>query len=86
MALGLAWLCSSLGIGLLGWSVNRLPGQLLLGVAAHGLVATGAVTSNRRRRLTLAFSALASVVVIAVACSRLCSPRQPARSLWLRPW
>jgi uncharacterized membrane protein YjjB (DUF3815 family) len=39
---------------------------LLLGTAVLGLAATGAVVSNRRRGVTLAFSVLASAVVIAV--------------------
>lgn len=65
MALALAWFGSSLGTGVLGWLVDGLPGRLLLGTAALGLVATAAVVSNRRRHVTLAFSALASAVVIA---------------------
>ncbi len=65
MALGLAWFGSSLGTAVLGWSVDGVPGRLLLGAAALGLVATGAVVSNRWRPVTLAFSALAGAVVVA---------------------
>jgi len=66
MALGLAWLGSSLGTGVLIWLVDGLAGRLLLSVAVLGFIATGAVASNRHRRVTLAFSALASVVVAGV--------------------
>jgi hypothetical protein len=66
MALGLAWFGSSIGTSMLGWFVDGLPGQLLLGVAVLGFVATGAVVSNRHRRVTLAFSVLASATVITV--------------------
>jgi hypothetical protein len=66
MALGLAWFGSSLGTGILGWLVGGLPGRLLLGAAVLGFVATAAVVSNRRRRVTLVFSALAGAVVVAV--------------------
>ena len=66
MALGLAWIGSSLGTGLLGWLVDGLPGRMLVSVSVLGFVATGAVVSNRRRRVTLTFSALASAVVIAI--------------------
>jgi hypothetical protein len=51
---------------MLGWFVDGLPGRLLLGVAVLGFVATGAVVSNRHRRVTLAFSVLAGGAVIAV--------------------
>jgi hypothetical protein len=47
----------------LSWLVDGLAGRLLLGVAVLGLVATGAVSSNRHRSFTLAFSSFASVVV-----------------------
>lgn len=66
MALGLAWLGSSLGLSVLGMAVNGRPGQLLLGLAVLGIVAMGAVVSNRHRKLTLNFSALAGAVVAVV--------------------
>jgi hypothetical protein len=66
MALGLAWLVSSLAMSLLGMVVAGRPGQSFLGLAVLGIVATGAVVSNRRRRMTLTFSALASTVVLVV--------------------
>jgi hypothetical protein len=66
LALGLAWLGSSLGAGVLGWIIGGVPGRLLLGGAVLGLVATGAVVSNRHKNVTLGFSALASVMVIAI--------------------
>ena len=64
MALGLAWLGFSLGTSVVGWSAGGLPERLLLGAAVLGFVAAGAVASNRRRTVTLAFSAAASTVVI----------------------
>jgi hypothetical protein len=64
MALGLAWLGSCLGTSVSGWFAGGLPGQLLAGAAVLGVVAAGAVASNRHRRVTLAFSAAASTVVI----------------------
>jgi hypothetical protein len=66
LALGLAWLGSSLGAGVLGWIIGGVPGRLLLGGAVLGLVATGAVVSNRHKNVTLGFSALASMMVIAI--------------------
>jgi energy-converting hydrogenase Eha subunit A len=66
MALGLAWFGTSLGTGVLGWLVGGLPGRMLVSVSVLGFAATGAVVSNRRRRVTLTFSALASAVVIAI--------------------
>ena len=66
MALGLAWLGASVGTGVSIWFVDGLAGQLLLGVCALGFIATGAVVSNRNRRLTLAFSELAGIVMVAV--------------------
>jgi hypothetical protein len=66
MALGLAWFGSTLGLAALGWFVDGLPGRLLVGAAVLGFVATGAAVSNRWRRVTLAFSALAGAVVIAL--------------------
>ncbi len=66
MALGLAWLGSALGASILGWLVDGVPGRLLVGVAVLAFVTTGAVVSNRHRRVTLTLSVLASAVVIAV--------------------
>jgi asparagine N-glycosylation enzyme membrane subunit Stt3 len=68
LAVGLAWVCSSLAVGVLGWLLfaisernpDRLAGLVLLGLALLGLVAAGAVVSNRRRALTLTFSLAAS--------------------------
>jgi hypothetical protein len=50
MALGLAWLGSSLAMSVLGMVVAGRPGQSFLGLAVLGIVATGAVVSNRHRR------------------------------------
>jgi hypothetical protein len=66
LALGLTWFGSAVGASVLAWLVDGIPGRLLSGVVVLGFVATGAVVSNRRRRLTLGFSALAGMVVIAV--------------------
>lgn len=66
LALALAWLGSSLGTGVLGWVLPGAPGRLLLAVAALGLVATGAVVSNRHRRMTLTLSAIASTIFTVV--------------------
>jgi hypothetical protein len=66
MALGLGWLVSSLGTGLLGGLISGPPRALLLAAAVLGLVVTGAVVSNRYRAITLGFSALASMATIAV--------------------
>jgi hypothetical protein len=66
LALGLAWLGATLGTGLLGWLVDGVPGRLLLAAAVLGLAATAAVVSNKRKRATLAFSALAGALFVAV--------------------
>jgi hypothetical protein len=66
--LGLAWVCSSLAVGVLGWLLfaiserrqEALAGWVLLGLAALGVVAVCAVVSNRRRASTLAFSIAAA--------------------------
>jgi hypothetical protein len=70
--LGLAWVCSSLAVGVLGWLLfaiserrqEALAGWVLLGLAALGVVAVCAVASNRRRASTLAFSIAASGVFV----------------------
>jgi len=67
VALGPAWVCSSLAVGVLGWLLfaisdwnqDRLAGLVLLGLAVLGMIATAAVASNRRRALTLTFSLMA---------------------------
>lgn len=71
LALGLAWICSSLAAGAFGWFLsttssrgNTVLGRALLGLAVVGLVAAGAVASNRRRALTLMFSVLASAAFV----------------------
>lgn len=74
MALGLAWVASALAVGAIGWLLvaitdrrsESLPGWLLLGLAAPGLVALGAVVSNRHRDVTLSFSMVASVAFVLV--------------------
>jgi len=66
MALGLAWLATSLGTGLLGWIISGPRRALLLAAAVLGLAVTGAVVSNRHRAITLGFSALAGMATIAV--------------------
>jgi hypothetical protein len=85
VALGLAWMGSSLASGVLGWQLlaiadrreDVLPAWVLLGLAMLGVVAVGAVASNRRRALTLTFSILSSgvfviagVVAIAIVVAR----------------
>jgi hypothetical protein len=70
LALGLAWVCSSAAVGVLGLLLvgisERRPevvaGRVLLGLAALGVVTAGSVASNRRRALTLSFSIAASAV------------------------
>ena len=64
MALGLAWFGSSLGTSALSWLAGGPASWVLLGAAALGFVATGAVVSNRHRTVTLTFSALTSVATI----------------------
>jgi hypothetical protein len=66
MALGLAWLATALVSGLLGRLIDGLPAQLLFGLGVLGFAALAAVVSNRHRGVTLRFSTLASVAVIAV--------------------
>jgi hypothetical protein len=65
VALGLTWLVSLLATGALGWLVHSPARWLPLGLTVLGLVATGAVLSNKRRSATLAFSTVASVVLVA---------------------
>jgi hypothetical protein len=43
-----------------------VPARLLFGAGVLGFAALAAVVSNRHRRATLAFSAIASAVVIAI--------------------
>jgi hypothetical protein len=72
VALGLAWTGLSLAYGVLGWQLlaiayrreDVLLACVLLGLAMLGMVAVGAVVSNRRRALTLTFSILASGVFV----------------------
>jgi hypothetical protein len=66
LALGLAWSGSIVATGIVGWQVGGPPGRWLTYAAVLGLVATGAVVSNRLRPVTLAFSAIASLVTIGV--------------------
>jgi len=85
VALGLAWACSSLAVGVFGWlllaisdwSQDRFAGLVLLGLAALGVISTAAVASNRRRDLTLTFSLMASgaFVVAGVAAAVLVMAR-----------
>jgi hypothetical protein len=85
VALGLAWMGSSLASGVLGWQhlaiayrrEDVLLACVVLGLAVLGVVAVGAVVSNGRRALTLTFSILASgvfviagVVAMAIAVAR----------------
>jgi hypothetical protein len=72
VALGLAWMGSSLASGVLGWQLLAIADQhedvlmawVLLGLAMLGVVAVGAVVSNRRRSLTLTYSIVASGVFV----------------------
>jgi hypothetical protein len=72
VALGLAWACSTLAVGVVGWLLvaisdrrqEAVAGWVLLGLAALGLVATIAVVSNRRRAATLTFAMVASVAFV----------------------
>jgi hypothetical protein len=74
LALGLAWLASALAVGAIGWLLvaitdrrgDSLPGWLLLGLAALGLVALAGVVSNRHRDVTLSFSMVASAAFVLV--------------------
>jgi hypothetical protein len=61
LALGAAWLCSTVILYLLGRSLGPPAGPAVLGLALVGLLAAGAVTSNRYRRVTLSFSTVAAV-------------------------
>jgi hypothetical protein len=65
MALGLAWFGCALTTGTLGLFTGFVFGRVLVAAAVLGLVALGAVVSNRGRRVTLAFSTVAGAVVIA---------------------
>jgi len=68
----LAWVCSVLATGVVGWLLfaiserdgDRVAGGILLGLAVLGLVAAVAVASNKRRAQTLGFSMAASVVFV----------------------
>jgi hypothetical protein len=72
LALGLAWLIASLAVGVLGWLLlavsdrrdDAAPGWLLLGAAVLGLVAGGAVASNRGKIWTLTWSLVVSAVFV----------------------
>ena len=72
LALGLAWICASVAVGVVGWILlavcdrraDAAPGWVLIGLAILGLVAAGAVISNRRRVVTLTFSMLASATFL----------------------
>jgi cell division protein FtsW (lipid II flippase) len=72
VASGPAWMGSTLASGFLGWQLLAIADRhedvllawFLLGLAMLGVVAVGAVTSNRRRWLTLTFSIVASSVFV----------------------
>ena len=65
VALGLAWVSASLAAGAIGWLATTSTARWLpLGLAVLGLVATGAVISNKLRPMTLAFSSVASAVFV----------------------
>jgi hypothetical protein len=72
VALGLAWICSALAVGTIGWllivvSDRRSDGRLggvLLGLAIVGVMAAATVASNRRRALTLAFSTAGGILFV----------------------
>lgn len=72
LALGLAWICSALAVGVIGWllivvSDRRSDGRLggvLLALAILGVGAAAAVASNRYRALTLAFSAAGGIAFV----------------------
>jgi hypothetical protein len=74
LALGLAWLIASLAVGALAWLLIAVsdrrddagPGWLLAGVAVLGLIAAGAVASNRRRAATLRWSLIVSGLFVTV--------------------
>jgi len=79
LALGLAWFCSALAVGILGWLAvsNRGDdyglGWSMLGLATLALVALGAVISNKHRDATLTFSIVVSAafVILGVASAGL---------------
>jgi len=85
VALGLAWVFSSVAVGVIGWLLvaisdrrqDAVPGWLLLGLTMLGVVAAGAVASNRRRATTLAFLVLAAggFVIIGIAAALVASAR-----------
>jgi hypothetical protein len=70
LALGLAWLVSSLAVGALGWllfaaSDRRGPAAwVLLGAAVLGLAVTATVASNRKRAVTLTTSLVLSAAFV----------------------
>ena len=64
VALGSAWVCSSLATGAIGWLATSTARWVPLGLAPLGLVATAAVVSNKLRPVTLAFSTVASGVFV----------------------
>jgi hypothetical protein len=67
LALGSAWIASSAAVAAIGWltSLNSghdgaVLGRLLYGLAVVGLLAAGAVASNRHRAVTLRLAMAAS--------------------------
>jgi hypothetical protein len=70
VALGLAWLCSSVAVGVLGRLLladpdRRQTGWVVLALAVLGVTAASAVATNRRRALTLGYSMAVSAVFVA---------------------
>jgi hypothetical protein len=70
VALGLAWLCSSVAVGVLGRLLladpdRRQTGWVVLALAVLGVTAASAVATNRRRALTLGYSTAVSAVFVA---------------------
>jgi hypothetical protein len=64
-ALGLAWVGSWLATATLVWAVGAPTRSIPLCLALLGLVASGAVASNKVRVVTLAFSTVSSAVFVA---------------------
>ena len=64
VALASAWVSSSLATGAIGWVATSTARLVPLGLAVLGLVATGAVISNKLRPVTLALSTVASAAFV----------------------
>jgi hypothetical protein len=81
LAVGLAWLGSTIAVGFVGWVYAALsdrrddagPGLVLLGLAVLGLVVTVAIIANRRPALILGLIASVAFVVGGMVAAALVS-------------